>query len=83
MQYDEDNRTTQIQYDNGTETTIIHNIYDITGRRIAKIQDGVETRYILDLSGRYEKVIAEADDANQIQTFFVYGMGQLNYSIKP
>ena len=81
LQYDEDNRTTTVQLQQEDVTTNIKNIYDVGGRRIARIKDGVETRFILDLTGRYEKAIAEADSQNNINKCFAYGADVLNYSI--
>lgn len=82
LQYDEENRTIAIQLQQGENTTNIQNIYDISGRRIARLKDGVETRFILDLTGRYEKVIAEANGSNTITKCFVYGGDVLNYRIE-
>ena len=82
LQYDEDSRTTVIQLQQGENSYNIQNIYDFAGKRIARIKDGVETRFILDGTERYEKVIAEADSSNNITKCFVYGGGVLNYVVE-
>jgi RHS repeat-associated protein len=80
LTYDEDNRTKTITWTKDGSTTTIENIYDLTGKRIARIKNGVVTRYVLDMTASYELVLCEANDANSIEDCHIYGNQSLAYS---
>lgn len=75
--YDEDNRTTSIGWQNGTNNTVIGNRYDALGRRIARsVEDSgksTETRFVLNLVGGMERILCDADSANTISYWYVHG----------
>ncbi len=73
LTYDEDNRTTSIHWDTGLTAKFITNRYDALGRRIAKRVDGVETRYVLDLSGNMERILCDTTASGQITAWYVHG----------
>ncbi|MCW5554674.1 MAG: hypothetical protein KIS67_21255 [Verrucomicrobiae bacterium] len=73
LTYDEDNRTTSILWDTGLTSKLITNRYDALGRRIARRLDGVETRYVLDLSGNMERILCDTTAAGQITAWYVHG----------
>jgi RHS repeat-associated protein len=73
LTYDEDNRTTSIRWDAGITSKNITNRYDALGRRVAKTVDGVESRFVLDLSGGMERVLCEADASGNIRAWYVHG----------
>lgn len=73
LAYDEDNRTTAITWDVGLTSKVITNRYDALGRRIARTLDGVETRYILDLTGGMERILCDTDAAGSILAWYVHG----------
>lgn len=73
LTYDEDNRTTSIHWDAGITSKLITNRYDALGRRIAKRVDGVETRYVLDLSGNMERILCDTTVGGQITAWYVHG----------
>jgi len=52
--------------------------YDGLGNRIAKIEDSVETRYVIDRSGEFSKVLAETDSNGNILAYYVYGLGLIS-----
>lgn len=54
--------------------------YDSEGRRLKLVENGVETRFLLDRGIDMENVLAEMDQFNIPRTFYVYGMGLL-YSV--
>ena len=73
LTYDEDNRTTSILWDAGITSKLITNRYDALGRRIARKLDGVETRYVLDLSGGMERVLCDTTSSGQVTAFYIHG----------
>jgi RHS repeat-associated protein len=73
LAYDEDNRTTSIQWENGLSSKDIINRYDALGRRISRKADGIETRYVLDLVGGMERTLCDTDSSGNIQTWYVHG----------
>jgi len=52
--------------------------YDGVGNRIARIEDGVTTRYVLDISGLLSQVLAETDDSATITNYYIYGLGLIS-----
>jgi RHS repeat-associated protein len=73
LTYDEDNRTTSILWNTGLSSRHIFNRYDALGRRVSRTADGVETRYVLDLSGGMERILCDSDSSNMIRTYYVHG----------
>jgi len=50
--------------------------YDGDGRRMARVNNGQTTRYVIDPSGGdLYSVLAEADGSNNMQRYYVYGEG--------
>lgn len=49
--------------------------YDGTGNRLAKIEDGMVTRYTLDVSDSLSDVLTETDKSGVITAYYVYGLG--------
>ncbi len=82
LAYDEDNRVTRIAWDCTTTSKIITNRYDALGRRIARIVDGNQTGYVLDLGGGMERVLCDLDAANQITAYYIHGP-DLGYKVIP
>lgn len=54
--------------------------YSTNGNRLSSIHNGIETRYLLDLNTGMENILAEMDENNNINKFYVYGDGLL-YSV--
>jgi RHS repeat-associated protein len=73
LAYDEDNRTTSIQWDAGITSKNITNRYDAFGRRISKTTDGVTTGYVLSLVGGMEKVLCDLDGNGNVTAWYVHG----------
>lgn len=64
--------------DDGTD--IYEYKYTSDGKRLESVINGTETRYLLDLNSGMENVLAETDNSNNVQTYYVYGDGLL-YSV--
>jgi RHS repeat-associated protein len=73
LTYDEDNRTTSIRHTGINGTTTITNRYDALGRRVAKTVDGLESRFVLDLAGKMERVLCDVDGSGSITAWYVHG----------
>jgi RHS repeat-associated protein len=70
--YDPLNRLTQVT--DGTQTT--QYIYNGLGQRVGKIEDGVQTNYLIDPNGVLPQVLAEMDENGDLLAFYVYdGVG--------
>jgi len=54
--------------------------YDGAGNRLEAVRDGVRTRYIYDAAGN---LLAEADEKNTIQRYYIYGVGLLGMVTEP
>lgn len=54
--------------------------YSSDGKRLASARDGSEMRYLLDLNGEMERVLAEVLPSGVVKRYYVYGDGLL-YSI--
>lgn len=75
LTYDEDNRTTNIVWSpvGALMDKEVSNRYDALGRRVARISDAGETRYVLDLVGGMERVLCDTDANGVIQAWYVHG----------
>jgi RHS repeat-associated protein len=72
--YDEDNRVTSLFWTNGVlNDKVITNRYDALGRRIARKVDGIETRYVLDLSGGMERILCDTTSSGQVTAYYIHG----------
>jgi len=49
--------------------------YDGLGNRVAKTEDWVEKRYVVDLKGELPRILAETDGNGNITAYYVYGLG--------
>ena len=68
--YDYEDRLLQ----SSTTGSTIQHVYDGLGNRIARLENGVETRYVLDLSGSLSRVLAETDSSNVASAHYVHGL---------
>jgi RHS repeat-associated protein len=77
--YDSLNRLTQ------TSTTgrTIQYIYNGLGQRVGKIDNGVQTNYLVDPNGILPQVLAETDASNNLISFYVYDGAGLVAKITP
>jgi len=80
LTYDEQNRTTNIQWTPGqpglsgaATTASITNRYDALGRRVSRTLNGTETRYTLDLGGSMERTLCDTDSTGKITAWYVHG----------
>ncbi|HXT11398.1 MAG TPA: LamG-like jellyroll fold domain-containing protein [Candidatus Angelobacter sp.] len=73
LTYDEDNRTTSIDWDAGISSKHIINRYDALGRRFSKSIDGVMSGYVLSLAGGMERVLCDLDANGNITAWYVHG----------
>lgn len=74
--YNYDDMLTRV--DDGTN--VYEYLYNSDGHRLASEENGVETRYLLDVNGGMEFILAEMDGSNSIRKYYVYGDGLL-YSV--
>ncbi|MCX6874876.1 MAG: hypothetical protein NTW21_13870 [Verrucomicrobia bacterium] len=76
LTYDEDNRTTELTVTDShalpAVTHTVYNTYDPLGRRVARTMDGTQTRYVLNLVGGMERILADADSSNRITAYYVH-----------
>jgi RHS repeat-associated protein len=73
LTYDEDNRALSITWRTNGIARTIQNRYDALGRRVSKKDNGVETRYVLDPSGRMERILCDMNGSSQITAWYVHG----------
>jgi RHS repeat-associated protein len=78
LTYDEDNRTTSLELTNPQNVkSTIQNRYDALGRRISRsVTAGgttTETRYILNLIGGMERILADTTSTGQITALYLHG----------
>ncbi len=66
--YDSLNRLTQTS----TSSRQIQYIYNGLGQRVAKIDNGMQTNYLVDPNGILPQVLAETDASNNLISFYVY-----------
>ena len=52
--------------------------YDGFGNRLVKIEGGTTTRYVQDINGSLNNVLAETDAAGAITAYYVYGLGLIS-----
>lgn len=71
--YDEDNRTTSIDWEAGITSKHINNRYDATGRRISKTVDGTTTGYVLSIIGGMEKTLCDLDNNGSVTAWYIHG----------
>ncbi len=71
--YDEDNRTTTLDWQAGTTNSHILNRYDALGRRFSKSVDGTITGYVLSLAGGMERVLCDLDANGNVTARYVHG----------
>ena len=79
--------TTQYAYDHNDMLTRVSKgseideyLYNSDGHRLSAVRNGIETRYLLDINGGMENILAELTDNNTITKFYIYGDGLL-YSV--
>ena len=66
--YDPLNRLTQVA--DGTQTT--QYLYNGLGQRVARIENGVRTNYLIDPHGILPQVVAETDNTGNLIAYYVY-----------
>jgi RHS repeat-associated protein len=71
--FNTDDRLTEVS--NETSTYLYR--YNGVGERLSKTVDGVETRYVLDLSGDMSRVLCDTDNAGNVSAYYVHGAGLL------
>ncbi|HZX49126.1 MAG TPA: RHS repeat-associated core domain-containing protein, partial [Nitrospirota bacterium] len=52
--------------------------YDGFGNRLVKIEGGTTTRYVQDINGSLNNVLAETDATGTIAAYYVYGLGLIS-----
>ncbi len=60
---------------------VLSNQYNAQGHRVARIKNGVHTRFVVVPNGTMEMTLADTDEYNQYSAFYVHGPGGLAYSI--
>ncbi len=79
LTYDEDNRTTSLELTNLTNVkSKIQNRYDALGRRISRTLTtppaaAVETRYVLNLIGGMERILADTTATGTLTALYLHG----------
>ena len=79
LTYDEDNRTTRLVVTPPTgSSSSIANRYDAMGRRISRTLStpgnaASETRYVLNLSGGMERILADTNSSGSIRSYYIHG----------
>lgn len=68
--YDSANRMVRYKSNDGT---MVDHIYDARGYRVARIENGVEVRYILDHGRSMSHVLAETDAFGAITAYYIHG----------
>ena len=66
--YDSLNRLTQV----ATSSRTIQYFYNGLGQRVGKIDNGVQTNYLIDPNSLLPQVLAETDSNNNLVAFYVY-----------
>ena len=51
----------------------ITNRYDAFGSRISRTADGIESRYVLDLTGSMERILCDMTSGGQITAYYIHG----------
>ncbi|MEW6746638.1 MAG: DUF6531 domain-containing protein [Planctomycetota bacterium] len=52
----------------------VQHVYDGLGNRLARIEGGMSTRYVLDQSEASSEVLCETDGVGAIQAYYIYGL---------
>ena len=73
LTYDEDNRTTSINWDAGITSKHISNRYDALGCRVSRTVDGATTGYVLSLGGGMERILCDLDAGGNVTAWYVHG----------
>jgi len=71
--WDYENRLTEISQNSPYKN--LQYKYDAMGNRIARVEGGTWTKYVLDLTGDMSRVLAETDGSGNITAYYVYGLG--------
>lgn len=69
----EDRLTAYVRDPGGAAPFAVENVYDGDGHRIARRENGVETRYVLDRGRSMSHVMCETNTAGQIQAYYLHG----------
>lgn len=56
-----------------TGTSVVDHVYDGGGYRVARVENGVEARYVLDRGRSMSHVLCETDNAGNITAYYVQG----------
>ncbi len=72
LTYDEDNRVLTLAA-TGTVAQTIASRYDALGRRLARTLGATQTRYVLDLTGGMERILADTDSAGTVTAYYIHG----------
>jgi RHS repeat-associated protein len=72
--WNSENRLISVDTQNNLGVQSIKYKYDFNGNRIATIEDGHETRYLVDTNRYYAQVLEEYQADGQTQTSYVYGL---------
>ena len=56
-----------------TGSSVVDHIYDGGGYRVARINNGAETRYVLDRGRSMSHVLCEADEAGVVTAYYIHG----------
>jgi len=81
IQYNYDDAHRLSGWTDGTDSIIYR--YDGNGARMASVENGVETRYVLDVNKGLPDVLARTDATGQVQDYYVYGAAGLISRITP
>ncbi|HEY0108066.1 MAG TPA: RHS repeat-associated core domain-containing protein, partial [Fibrella sp.] len=76
-----DNADKLTSYTNGSTAYIAK--WDGLGHRVEAVRNGVTTRYVLDISGGLDNVLAETNGSNAVQYYYVHGPGGILCRIAP
>ncbi len=73
LTYDEDNRTTSLDWETGMMSKHITNRFDALGRRVSKSLDGATTGYVLLLAGGMERVLCDLSANGNVVAWYIHG----------
>ena len=73
LNYNPMNRLTGVV--DGTNTDLY--TYNGDGKRLASTRNGIQKRFVLDVSGNMEHVLADTDPSGNILRYYVHGLGLL------
>lgn len=59
-------------------TIDITNTYNGFGMRVARLEDGTQTRYILDMASSLPSVLAETNASGTITAYYIHGLGLIS-----